>query len=286
MLCRRSKWLFGDTEFAAVRIKGHRWVAGKMEYLIEWAPNDGETFEDTYEPPAFVSPDLKKSYSVAYHEDPIEVTIDVVPLVGMIRQSIARAVTIANIACRPRVHNIPVPELALAPIVRAVLSALAALGDSLSVAETTGDDGVTTLQLVVKKMADIANICEFGRFIGEGAVGALRYHIGRDSNWDMMAVGMPIVFTSSQTRAGGLWVSSVMFPTGHFNGATGKLRPPHMTKGLLKSTSNRDRLVQYVRSVLPSSHPLHAAGWCQLPVGQYEIDLAWLEEPAVEEHES
>ena len=102
---RRSKFLYGEEQYIVEAIVGHRWVNGKIEYNVKWAPIDGVEQENSYEPAHFIDPSIIRTYSAACHRDPIMVTIDVVPFIGMILRSIARAVTLAKLPCRPRVHH-------------------------------------------------------------------------------------------------------------------------------------------------------------------------------------
>ena len=51
-------------------------------------------------------------------------------------------------------------------------------------------------QVLIKTMAGVALFCALEKFINyEKSAGALRYDIGRDSNTDMMLVGVPLLFT-------------------------------------------------------------------------------------------
>ena len=57
------------------------------------------------------------------------------------------------------------------------------------------------------------------------------YKIGRDSNVDMMCVGMPVSFNAAFNRSAGLVTSMITFPTLHFNGHVGTITPPHLAPG-------------------------------------------------------
>ena len=51
-------------------------------------------------------------------------------------------------------------------------------------------------------------------------------------------------------------MAKVQFPTVKVNGVFGTIDYPMMSKGHLKKQKNRDELLKYIKSVLPSSHPL------------------------------
>ena len=69
-------------------------------------------------------------------------------------------------------------------------------------------------------------------------------------------------------------VSTIRFPTVHFNGASGAPTIPHMTTGMLKNETNLARLVSHVRTVLDEhapDHPLVERGWTQLASDAFEL---------------
>ena len=73
---------------------------------------------------------------------------------------------------------------------------------------------------------------------------------------------MPRFFSKKQPR--GFSTTVVEFHTCHVNGATGRLTPPHLVKGLLKQEPYLERVRSYVRKVLPDSHILAKKGFKQL----------------------
>ena len=130
----------------------------------------------------------------------------------------------------PRIHSLEIPELSLEPLAAAFFQVLTEPWKLIGrqpaqqplqlrsyIDET---DGVRTYQVEMARLDDIAAFCSFENFLGKNqGTGLLRYEIGRASNTDMMAVGMPLLFTTAN-RAAGL-VTPIEFATVHFNGATG-----------------------------------------------------------------
>ena len=102
----------------------------------------------------------------------------------------------------------------------------------------------------------------------ESAKGALRFNIGRDSNKDMVCVGMPLEFLFSLNNAiAGLGSFTISFPKVHINGAYGKVQlPPYVKKStaMLKQQKNINLRVDYIKQTIPEEHPLVAKGWSEL----------------------
>ena len=72
--------------------------------------------------------------------------------------------------------------------------------------------------------------------------------------------------------ADGLVSASVRFPTVRFHGALGTPTPPQVgPKHRLLRDSVMDKVVQYVKDTLPSSHPLVGLGWTQLGRLDWEL---------------
>ena len=188
----RSRYLWGADDYKAKQIVSHRRKPdGTFEFEVEWEPHEetGETYENSFEPKKFLTRDLLRAYGWM-DVPPILVTVDAVPLITMVRQSIAKCVTDKRTQCRPRVHVLEIPELALEPLARAFLAAmstpwqLAVWGRSRSGAvarpleiteEIDETDGVVTMQLEIKKQEDIDCTLDFANFIEFGATRCLRY---------------------------------------------------------------------------------------------------------------
>ena len=256
---------------------------GTATYLVQWKPHAGGTeYEPTWEPKDFLSSSLLRSFHGAgLALPPIMVTLDARPLVARALNAIALALAIAKTQARPRVHLISLPEICLPSLGRAFLEAIASPSTlrsagggaqvPLPIATSTGSDGVVTEEVVMKEVADISLLCGFEHHFAGKATGLLRYDMGRESNHDMMSVGMPMLFQVSTNRASGLVTTTVQFPTVHWLGATGRPQPPMAIKGMLTETKNISKLVRIVRSLTPPTHPLAEHGWTTLPDHVHEL---------------
>ena len=98
-----------------------RWRDGGFEYLVQWAPKDnGDPWDDTWEPENFISKALLDAYKSKLALSKM-VTVDVAPLVHLVRKKVAHAVATAKTQCRPREHDMPLECLALQVIALAFL---------------------------------------------------------------------------------------------------------------------------------------------------------------------
>ena len=86
-----------------------------------------------------------------------------------------------------------------------------------------------------------------------------------------MALGMPLELRIEYNRVPGLCTTYLKFRTVFFNGATGRPKLPQMKKGLLKQRSNLNKLVSYVRNILPATHALSMKGWTALPFYEHVL---------------
>ena len=68
----------------------------------------------------------------------------------------------------------------------------------------------------------------------------MRYDIGRESNHNTMAVGLPLVSSVQHSRSAGIVATSTQYETLHINGVTGRVTRAHALTGMMtksKSTS-------------------------------------------------
>lgn len=140
---------------------------------------------------------------------------------------------------------------------------------------TDPKDGVVTKELAYKSYEDVADFCSLQDYLGrKHAQGLMRFNIGRDSNVDIMAIGIPILFKYTVNRASNMITFTISLATVHFNGAFGTPTFPHMTRGMLKEPAHRDAMVAHVRANLPPWHPLIGKGWTALSPTQYSLDAS------------
>lgn len=276
-------------EYKVLKLLGHRKAArgGSFEFLVRWAGKDTSQdppvpWADSYEPESGVADDLIEAYftRVAAIESQF-VRVDVKPLFHLARRTLANAVCMDKSRAEPIEHNVAVDALALEPLARAFLDMAAArfgsAGKPLPVETNYDDDGTKNLQLVLDTMPRIADFCAFEHFVdGTKAFGCIRHDLGRVTNKEISVLAPPLVFTASFNRkVEGVVSFSMRFPTVRINGATGAPTLPQLPPSSshpLKRESNLDRVVQYVKQNLPSTHPLVGKGWCELPAMQWELN--------------
>ena len=264
-----------------------RWGDGGFEYLVEWAPMDnGDPWDDTWEPENFISKALLDAYKSKLALSKM-VTVDVAPLVHLVRKKVAHAVATAKTQCRPREHDMPLECLALQVIALAFLELVRSptafsLMDckegeggghlKLPLLHTIDEDGVETWQVDYLTMEHVGAFCAFQSFLNKNqGVGALRYEIGRDSNTDYMVVGVPMCFKVSANRKTGVVSSSVEFVTCYGNGMYGTLEKPHQYEGMLLESKHFNSVLAYAKKYLPPYHTLAKKGWKELPGGVHTM---------------
>ena len=274
-------------EYKVEKLLGHRKASrgSGNEYLVRWSGKNTSThpptpWDDSYEPEIGIADDLIAAYFARV--DAIEskfVRADVKPLFRLARRALANAVCVDKTRAEPVEHDIPIDALALEPLARAFLEMCAARFGSarkqLPVETNLDDDGTKNLQVVLETMTSIAEFCAFEHFVdGEKAFGAMRHDVGRVTNKEIGVLAPPLVLTASYNRkVEGVVSFSIRFPTVRINGATGAPMLPQLTDSHpLKRASALDRVVSYVKQNLPSSHPLAAKGWTELPAMQWELD--------------
>ena len=279
--------------YEAEKINTHRWSPEKgYEYLVTWkgVDKDGK-HEVTWEPAENATPGLVRGYNFMGEvaTTPIMVGVNLWDIVGAVRARVAAGLAMDNIAkdkkadCRPRIHEMVVPELWSEALATAFLQLMTepwklrpgtAPKEPLTIKTYEDDkDGVITKQLELTDLKDVESFCAFEVYLGMAcAIGLLRYDVGRKSNVDLMAVGNPILFSFSFNRASNMVTFTITFATVHFNGAYGTPTFPHMKKGMLKQDKHRNALVTYVREHLPSNHPLVAKGWTELEPWVHSLD--------------
>ena len=269
---------YGDDYWKADPILSHRVRAGVIEYLVPWVdidPATGQKYAPTWEPEAYVTPDMvtayrKKAFSIkpVFTDGPIDIT----PLLFKVLKAIARAVTLGRTACRAHIHAIALDALSLWDLAVPLLNMLAAAVSTKDVkvtVEWTVQKGAATMTLKLKKMEQISYVTNFQEFIDvRKATGALNYDIGRDSNVDCIVVAPEMLFTVSQDMVQqGACSGKVQFPTAKVNGIYGTIDYPMMSKGMLKKQATRNAVLAYVKATLPDAHPLVRKGWRELPAG-------------------
>lgn len=263
--------------FKIRKIKDVQTVDGKRYWLIAWDGVDesGKAWPDSWEPTACVTEEAIEEYTTAQaavwqHR----LDIDIGPAQMLVQRKIAAVVmgdaeVQEQSAAFGHVHDQEIKELAWSDISSYVIDRMrerypAARYDECFNVQTQKD--VQELRLEVE---DAGDFCDFGNpeIVKESASGinSLRMKKGRKSNQDVAVVAVIKIkrfFSKKQPR--GFSTTVVEFHTCHVNGATGRLTPPHLVKGLLKQEPYLERVRSYVRKVLPDSHILAKKGFKQL----------------------
>ena len=249
----------------------------------------------TWEPADNVTPELVRAYNFmgAHTRTTCMVSVNLWDVAGMVRDRVARLLSNGDGGsakkkepCRARLTEMAVPELWTAVLGDAFLELMSepwllpavnsAQRTKLAIKTSTdATDGVVTKELHYKSYEDVADFCSLQDYLGgRHAQGLMRFNIGRDSNVDIMAFGIPILFKYTVNRASNMITFTISLATVHFNGAFGTPTFPHMTRGMLKEPAHRDALVAHVRANLPSWHPLVDKGWTALPPTQHSLDAS------------
>lgn len=292
----KSAELAEDEWEEAEEILDHQFGAnGGYEYLVRWVANDPATNKqwETWEPADNVSKELVRAYNFMGARTPRFVPVNVWDIAGLVRDRVSRVLSSGDDGsskhkggCRARLIEMPVPELCTQALGDEFLSLVsepwllpkvASSERQKLVIKTTVDakDGVVTKELHYKTYEDVADFCSLQDYLGsKQAQGLMRFNIGRDSNVDMMAFGIPILFKFTINRTSNMVTFTISLATVHFNGAFGTPTFPHMSRGMLKEPAHRDALVAHVRANLPSWHPLVDKGWTTLPPTQYSLDAS------------
>ena len=284
--CRRYDPEWDGIEWKVECILWHRvGTDGELEYLIKWKdidPDTGKKYEPSYQPDADVSDDLIDSYLKAHAAmNKRMVRVDILPAVENMRRTAAQAVAIDKTRAEPLVHHVPCPVVSLEPLALAVLKLLAERGGTrstpLEIQEGASDKYCEkTLVVTYTNMTQVAAFCNFEHFIGaDKAVGALRFDIGRTSNFEISCVAFPLRFQVSYNKhTPGLVTFEIVFPTVRFNGAYGTPEHPQLNEShvLRKEPAALGRVVHYVKTNLPKCHPLVGKGWTALPATRWELD--------------
>jgi hypothetical protein len=265
---------------------------GERFFRVVWAGNDkkGQPYEPTWEPESNICESLVVEYDVALQMvEKGTVEVSIINLYQHVRQGLAQRVLLAKTRCRPSIHIFDVECLAERCIAEAFLqcatlpfqmSVIARSGKTLPpsgikvpIVETLDDDGVVTRQVNYTCMRDVADFCGFhSLFDSSRGRGALLYNLGRASNVDLMVVGLPVVLKYSTNRkTKGVVSFTITFPTVHINGLFGTPTIPQMVSGMLKDPEQLNAVVQYVKTYIPSDHPLYKKGWSDLPAYSYTL---------------
>lgn len=210
------------------------------------------------------------------------VQADVRLLVELTLKSLAKVVTTDKTKCRPLKHKLVHETLALESLGSAWLEILrrpwlfdgAAAEEPLPIIEDTDDAGTRTRQVAYTKYKHVAAYLSFERFIGHGAKGPMRYDIGRDSNYDIMVVSLPLISTLEYNRAPGLVTAHTQFETTRINGLTGRLTRAHALTGMMTKIKYQKVVIAWVRANLPQEHNLYQNGWINMPGDRFELDMA------------
>ena len=118
--CRRSVQVKlkpkDDTLYAVRRIVSERIAktTGARQFLVEWegARADGTAWRNSWEHASNLTDDLVAKYDATLERySDKQVTVELAPVLEMVRRSLARMVLIAKTKARPLLHEMEVPAL-------------------------------------------------------------------------------------------------------------------------------------------------------------------------------
>ena len=252
-----------------------------------------QRWPDTWEPDKNVTEDIRREYeeSVSMVDSKV-VRVDIKPLVQLSRKNLAQAVASAKTQCRARVvegyelHGFDLTVLAeaLLEVVRRPwrmeryqaghIDDPELDQEPLPIITNKDSKGIITKEVQYTKIEYVAAFAAFESFLTQGqGVGCLRYAIGRDSNTECMVLGVPLVFkVTSDIRVKGISKATMDYVTCKVNGKFGTLvEPAGMKNGMMKHDKHFNRVLAYVKKMLPDEHPLALNGWKQLPPGMHSL---------------
>ena len=293
--CGRPEWEEGY--YRVKKLVEHRVkYNGTKEYLVQWQgknPKTGQLWADTWCVADDLTPDLVDAYEARYKAGipSTIVQVDAAIAYNVMRRSLAHALAFGAPKAsgfqgrnRPRVHKVLVGVATLQPVALAILELARTLGGP-KIRLERGNKGKPDewWQLQIKNLSRIASFCSFAEFLADNkALGNIRLTGTAKHSGDMLVVGQPVMLTvKSLAFSPGVVNMYLEFPTICFNGATGQPTYPHMASGMLKSESERAKLITHVRDMLPERHPLRRNGWAALPaaVEAIAVEMAVPEEP-------
>jgi len=105
-----------DTLYAVRRIVSERIAktTGARQFLVEWegARADGTAWRNSWEHASNLTDDLVAKYDATLERySDKQVTVELAPVLEMVRRSLARMVLIAKTKARPLLHEMEVPAL-------------------------------------------------------------------------------------------------------------------------------------------------------------------------------
>ena len=124
LLLGREEEYDPEEDFEVDKLLDHRQCKGRREYLVRWVGTDpaGKPWDNWWLPENQISDHLIAVYTRRLNKiEAIPVTIDLQPVLHMVRKSCAHAVMLAKTRCRPRLHELTVEALCLEPLARAFL---------------------------------------------------------------------------------------------------------------------------------------------------------------------
>ena len=227
----------------------------------------GKKWRDSWEPEAGITADMLEA-APGVHAGIAELSedtgsLDVAPLAFGAIKAFARVLTLAKTACRARVHKFTLVMIRHAVLKDAFFRVVVRVCGKSNVELLGGGN-----QIKIMTMTGVSKLLQLEKYLDvQKAVGALRFDIGRDSNTDMMVVGIPILLTwSPDKEIADYGILKADIATVHIKGDDGHLDFPMQKKGMLTKKKHRESVRAYTKATIPKSHPLCArANWHLLP---------------------
>lgn len=243
---------------------------GQRFWLVPWEgeDEDGNPWDDQWEPTKNVSEDLREQYLNDQKQKVVRaITVDPRPLDGIVQQALALSVQHGAKESFGLTQATPIAALSLRDLAEYYLSSVSEkYGVELmeeydpSTRETTRE-----VRLLTSRAGDF---CAFEKYIkASRALKSLVFRGLRVTNVDMVIVAVIMLRYVTNKRTEGLVSFEAEYHTCYINGNDGNLEPPHLSAEVnhwLNHTANKNAVVAYAREIIPDEHPLVGKGWKDL----------------------
>ena len=237
---------------------GARW------WLVAWAgaDEDGEPWEDSWEPTRSLTPDLCVEFLFDRRAREMRtISVDTRPLDSLVQRTVSRAVMTENRATFGHKHIIVIEALTLRDLAVHYFESLVSSMDLERKSSFDPKKKLTTLETFIKDQATVASFCKFQTFMPEkSGIGSMRFKLGRRSNIDAVKVATLLFRIKDNAHTPGCVVFEVEVVTVKMNGKTGELTPPHQVTGWLKKNANLVKVYDHARTTLPHARMTSLSG--------------------------
>jgi len=243
--------------------------SGKRLWLVAWAGKNenGEGWADSWEPTSFVREQLRRDYLEDRHQRQQRIIdVDVRPLDNIIQRSLAPTILGARNNSFGLTHTVHVGALTLSDLAAHHLRTVAEQFQVPIKEVYNPKDKSTTRELRLGDPKHLGEFCAFEKYMPpRHGVKSVRFL----KRGDLVAVGVIYLRYYDNKREPGCVTFEYEVQTVKINGTTGSLTPPHLAQSsghveLLKTDEHKGRVADYVRGLVPLTHPLHANGWTPL----------------------